>query len=112
MAFTMEAVKHVYEVRPRKDHRGVDVISDVLPFGRLWYGEPNAAANVNRIRAILQPFTRCSDSRLRCSGQGDRDARAQGRFQRVVARLVRDSRYSPPPIDHPARCFSNPKSIE
>jgi hypothetical protein len=32
---------HVYEVRPRKDHRGVDLISDVLPFGRLWYGGPN-----------------------------------------------------------------------
>jgi hypothetical protein len=28
---------HVYEVRPRKDKRGVDLISDVLPFGRLWY---------------------------------------------------------------------------
>jgi hypothetical protein len=26
---------HVYEIRPRKDHRGVDVISDALPFGRL-----------------------------------------------------------------------------
>jgi hypothetical protein len=26
---------HVYEVRPRKDKRGVDLISDVLPFGRL-----------------------------------------------------------------------------
>jgi len=25
---------YVYEVRPRKDHRGVDLISDVLPFGR------------------------------------------------------------------------------
>jgi len=33
------------EVRPRKDHRGVDPISDVLPFGRLWYGEPNAVSN-------------------------------------------------------------------
>jgi len=32
-------------VRPRKDHRGVDPISDVLPFGRLWYGEPNAVSN-------------------------------------------------------------------
>ena len=30
---------HVYEVRPRKDHRGVDLISDALPFGRLWYLE-------------------------------------------------------------------------
>ena len=36
---------HVYEVRPRKDKRGVDLISDVLPFGRLLYGEPNAIAN-------------------------------------------------------------------
>src|SRR2546430_9941638 len=36
---------HVYEVRPRKDHRGVDPISDALPFGRLWYGEPNAISN-------------------------------------------------------------------
>jgi hypothetical protein len=36
---------HVCEVRPRKDKRGVDLISDALPFGRLWYGEPNAVAN-------------------------------------------------------------------
>jgi hypothetical protein len=36
---------HVYEVGPRKDHRGVELISDALPFGRLWYGEPNAASN-------------------------------------------------------------------
>jgi hypothetical protein len=28
---------HVYEVRLRKDHRGVGVLCDVLPFGRLWY---------------------------------------------------------------------------
>jgi len=30
---------------PRHDHRGVDLISDMLPFGRLWYGEPNAISN-------------------------------------------------------------------
>jgi hypothetical protein len=29
----------------RKDKRGVDLISDALPFGRLWYGEPNAVSN-------------------------------------------------------------------
>jgi hypothetical protein len=34
---------HVYEVRPRKDKRGVDLISDVLPFGRLWYDTPDNA---------------------------------------------------------------------
>ena len=34
---------HVYEVRPRKDRRRVDLISDVLPFGRLWYDTPDNA---------------------------------------------------------------------
>jgi hypothetical protein len=37
--------QQVYEVRPRRDKRGVDMISDALPFGRLWYGEPNAVSN-------------------------------------------------------------------
>jgi hypothetical protein len=36
---------HIYEVRPRKGHRGVDLISDALPFGRLRYAKPNAASN-------------------------------------------------------------------
>jgi hypothetical protein len=30
---------HVYEVRPRNDKRGADLISDALPFGRLWHGD-------------------------------------------------------------------------
>ena len=37
--------QHAYEVRPRKDHRGADLISDALPFGRLWYDGPNAVSN-------------------------------------------------------------------
>ncbi len=36
---------HIYEVRPRKDRRGFDLMSDVLPFGRLWYDGPNAVTN-------------------------------------------------------------------
>jgi hypothetical protein len=36
---------HLYEVRPRKDHRGVDLISDALPFSRLWYTEPDAISS-------------------------------------------------------------------
>jgi hypothetical protein len=35
--------RHAYEVRPRKDKRGVDLISDALPFGRLWYDTPDNA---------------------------------------------------------------------
>ena len=33
----MTATKHIYEIRPRKDKRGVDLISEALPFGALWY---------------------------------------------------------------------------
>jgi hypothetical protein len=36
---------HAYEIRPSKDHRGVDLICDALPFRRLWYGKPNAITN-------------------------------------------------------------------
>jgi hypothetical protein len=36
---------HVSEVRPRKDHRGVNLISDELPFGRLWYTKPDDAVD-------------------------------------------------------------------
>jgi hypothetical protein len=53
---------HIYEVRPRKDHRGVDLISDVLPFGRLWYGEPNAASNAI---GYAEHFSRSHDAVIR-----------------------------------------------
>jgi hypothetical protein len=35
----------IYEVRPRKDHRGSDLISDALPFGRLSYTKPDDAVD-------------------------------------------------------------------
>ena len=41
----MTSSQHTYEVRPRKDKGGVDLISDVLAFARLWYGGPNAISN-------------------------------------------------------------------
>jgi hypothetical protein len=31
----LRSTPHVYEIRPRKDKRGVDLISDALPFGGL-----------------------------------------------------------------------------
>jgi hypothetical protein len=36
---------HACEVRQRSDKRGFNLISEALPFGRLWYGEPNAVSN-------------------------------------------------------------------
>jgi len=41
----MASSEDAYEVRPRKDKRGFELISDALPFGRLWYGEPDAITN-------------------------------------------------------------------
>src|SRR6267143_2827987 len=43
--FNNDAMRHRAEVRPRKDKRGFDLISDTLPFGRLWYAGPNAISN-------------------------------------------------------------------
>jgi len=37
----MTTSQHRYEVRPRKDKCGVDLISDALPFGRLRYDTPD-----------------------------------------------------------------------
>jgi hypothetical protein len=36
---------HANEVRLRRDRRGAGLISDVLPYGRLWYVESNAISN-------------------------------------------------------------------
>jgi hypothetical protein len=47
----MTSSQHVYEVRPRKDHRGVDLISDALPFGRLRYTEPDGAIEYAKFRS-------------------------------------------------------------
>ena len=34
---------HTYEIRSRNDGRGIDLISDALPSGRLWYLEVRQA---------------------------------------------------------------------
>jgi hypothetical protein len=41
----MRCSQRTLGMRPRKDDRGVDLISDALPFGRVWHGEPAAAGN-------------------------------------------------------------------
>jgi hypothetical protein len=43
--------QHIYEVRPRKDHRGFDLISDALPFGRLRYTEIPHAIDYAQFRS-------------------------------------------------------------
>jgi hypothetical protein len=58
----MTSSHHLYEVRPRKDHRGVDLISDALPFGRVWYGEPDA---INNAITYAKFFSRSHDAVIR-----------------------------------------------
>jgi hypothetical protein len=47
---------------PAKDHRGVDLISDALPFGRLWYGEPDA---INNAIGYAKFFSRSHEAVIR-----------------------------------------------
>jgi hypothetical protein len=61
LAGAMTSLQHVYEVR-RKDHRGVDLISDVLAFGRLWLRRTVAA-----VRFILTHFVRTIFGRQKAS---------------------------------------------
>jgi hypothetical protein len=58
----MSSSHHLYEVRPRKDKRGVDLISDALPFGKLWYGEPDA---INNALGYARFFSRSHDAVIR-----------------------------------------------
>ena len=51
-ALQLSGAMHVYEVQSRKDKRGVDLISDVLPFCRLRYDGPNATTNAIRYEKI------------------------------------------------------------
>ena len=64
---------HIYKVQPRKDHRGVDLMSDVLPFGRLYYdtraNEQNSVENKNRAITNRKKNDRPSVAKP-CSGGG------------------------------------------
>jgi hypothetical protein len=70
--------------RPRKDKRGYDLISDALPFGRLWYGEPNA--NSNAI-GYAKFFSRSHDALIRVydvAGNVIETHEHEGDFERAV----------------------------
>ena len=73
---------HVYEVRPRKDKRGVDLISDVLPFGRLWYDKSDHAIG------YAMHYSRSADAVIRVYDGAGETAQAHRRFQRLAARVT------------------------
>jgi len=74
----------ICEVRPRKDHRGVDLISDALPFGRFWYGQQR-----NRLCAIYFAFLVWDSVCARHNAIDEAAVRAnQGRRSRNVMTMV------------------------
>jgi hypothetical protein len=53
---TMSSSQHVYEIRPRKDGRGLDLISERLPLGVFWFEGADAIGDaVNYARALSYP---------------------------------------------------------
>jgi len=72
---------HVYEVRPRKDKCGVDLISDVLPFGALCYAGPNAISNAI---GYAQHFSRSHDAVIRVYDDVGNVIQTQEEFKRIA----------------------------
>jgi hypothetical protein len=76
---------HVYKVRPRKDKRGVDLIRDALPFGRLCYGGPDA---INDAIGYATFRSRSHHAVIRVYNDADNvieTHESKRRFQRVVS---------------------------
>src|SRR6516162_6879636 len=71
---------HSYEIRPRADKHGFDLISDALPYSPLWYRGPNAITDAI---GFAKFYSRSHNAVIRvydASGNVIQTARAQGRF--------------------------------
>jgi hypothetical protein len=62
--------------------RGVDLISDVLPFGRLWYAEPDAISNAIGYAKFR---SRSHDAVICVYDEAGNVIDTHGRFQSVVS---------------------------
>ena len=74
---------HVYEIRPRADKHGIDLISDVLPYSPLWYAGPNAISNAI---SFAKSYSRSHDAVIRVyddAGNVIETHEHKRRFQRV-----------------------------
>ena len=80
LAAPMTNSQHFYEVRPRNDHRGVDLISDALPFGRLWYHTRHNAIGY----AMHHSRSHHAAIRIYDDAGNVIETRIRGRFQRTM----------------------------
>jgi len=78
MEMSTTPAQDVYEIRPREDRDGFDLISDRLRYGPIWYAGPDA------VRCAVASAKYCSSSCarpavIRVFNEGvDRDTRAIG----------------------------------
>jgi len=72
----------IYEIRPRVDGNGCNLISDVLRFGRLWFAGPNAISNAIKFAKF---YSRSHDAVIRVYDSAgnviDRHAQGAGDFK-------------------------------
>ena len=72
----------IYEIRPRVDGKGCNLISEVLRFGRLWFAGTNAIANAIKFAKF---YSRSHDAVIRVYGEAgnliDRHAQSAGDFK-------------------------------
>jgi hypothetical protein len=72
----------IYEIRPRLDGGGWNLISDVLRFGRLWFAGPNAITNAIKFAKLN---SRSHDAVIRVYDEAgeviDRHAQSAGEFK-------------------------------
>jgi hypothetical protein len=54
-SLTMISSQHVYEIRPRKDRRGLELISDRLPLGLLRFEGPDAVVDAINYAKLYSP---------------------------------------------------------
>jgi hypothetical protein len=72
----------IYEIRPRVDGKGCNLISDLLRFGRLWFAGTNAIANAIKFAKF---YSRSHDAVIRVYDEAgnviDRHAQSAGDFK-------------------------------
>ena len=73
---------HIYEIRPVRTGEDFDLISDALPFGRLWYQDAAAAVGYAKFYSRSQ---KAEIRRHRCKRERDQNAHVGGRVSRTVA---------------------------
>jgi len=77
-----KVVVTIYEIRPRADGRGCNLISEVLRFGRLWFTGSNAITNAIKFAKFN---SRSRDAVIRVYDEAgvviDRHAQGAGEFE-------------------------------